>query len=810
MKQLWFTLLFTGFAFFNLSGTETAYCDSIQLNLQTEWNRQYSELQKQIENQERYDAYSNQTHRDESLIFQNDRDPADVALRRTKALLNHLNEWDSLNSTLSRFHESLSELEHQNRQIPLSQSSQRLSLYFLICQLRREIAFQNPLLNFNRILFVKRERSIAYDEHMCDQFYGCYAKAGGGLFILTNPFGGNPSIKNILQNSKVMNGRLEGAHLTPGAFLSPDLSFDGSEILFAYTQNQLTEKLPNDPYPADDDRWSPHRSFHIFKVGLDGSDLRQLTDGSCNDFDPCWLPSGRIAFISERRGGYLRCGLRPCPTYTLHSMNDDGSDITPLSFHETHEWHPSVDRDGKIVYTRWDYVDRDTNVAHHIWTTFPDGRDARAVQGNYPKARELRPWMQMDIRAIPNSGKYISTAAPHHGQAYGSIILINPNSKDDGAMSAMKRLTPDVPFPEAEGRERLHEAYATAWPLSEDFFLCVYDNNAENYGIYLVDSFGNKELLYRDPAISCLSPIPIQARPVPPAHPHQTAVGIPDNMNGAGAGNETIFVQNVYESQNEWPEETTIHSLRIIQVLPKTTPRNNDPRIGVGNQTNARAVLGAVPVEADGSAYFEAPVNKPIYFQALDERGLAVQSMRSITYVHKGEQLSCLGCHENRRQASHPQQRQAQALLRQPSKIQPDVDGSNPFSYPRLVQPVLDRHCVSCHQDHDKAPDLGRSASGFYPSYVSLAEEYGFYFNSSNGSINDPFPIGGARTSPGHFGARASKLFHLIEQGHHDVDLPDEDLYRITLWLDCNSDFYGAYENTEAQSLGQIIMPTLE
>jgi hypothetical protein len=102
---------------------------------------------------------------------------------------------------------------------------------------------------------------------------------------------------------------------------------------------------------------SPGWCYHIFKVNVDGTGLTQLTDGTWNDFDPCWLPNGRIAFISERRGGYLRCG-RVCPVYTLYDMAADGSDITCLSFHETNEWHPSVTHDGRIVWTRWDYVDR--------------------------------------------------------------------------------------------------------------------------------------------------------------------------------------------------------------------------------------------------------------------------------------------------------------------------------------------------------------------------------------------------------------------------------------------------------------------
>ena len=86
----------------------------------------------------------------------------------------------------------------------------------------------------------------------------------------------------------------------------------------------------------------------------------------------------------------------------------------------------------------------------------------------------------------------------------------------------------------------------------------------------------------------------------------------------------------------------------------------------------------------------------------------------------------------------------------------------------------------------------------------------GFIYNVSNGAFHDPFPVGGSHAIPGKFGARASKLFQLLEAGHHDVQLPPEDLRRITLWLDCNSEFYGSYENTEQQSRGLIVYPILE
>jgi hypothetical protein len=278
----------------------------------------------------------------------------------------------------------------------------------------------------------------------------------------------------------------------------------------------------------------------------------------------------------------------------------------------------------------------------------------------------------------------------------------------------------------------------------------------------------------------------------------------------------TVTVLNAYDSDFPWPSGSRIAGLRIIQLLPKTTPQRDNPRIGVASGANARAVLGTVPVESDGSAHFLAPAGKALYFQALDERGLAIQSMRSATYLQPGERLSCQGCHESKRQA--PRNRSGPppvALSRPPSVITPEPEGSKPFSYVRLVQPVLDKHCVTCHQQR-KGPDLSGALTSptFSASYLTLTGkttkvskgkrmDLAFKYDSS-GSSGNPRSVAGA------LGARGSGLFMLLEAGHQKVQLPPEDFRRITLWLDCNSDFYGSYDKIEEQRQGKIVIPELE
>ena len=763
-----------------------------------ELRSQFEVLKRDMSDRAWYEKIASQTYNSESLIGKTDRDPADVVVRRTTALLKDLQKANGA-ANLAAEATQLAALTQQCKSVDVSNADARYKLYTEVCSLRRKIALSNPLLkDLKEILFIKRRPSA---NHICDQYFGFNQRPGGGLFIMSDPFGAKPALRNVLEKSVVQRGRLKGKKLDSGAFLSPDLSFDAKTIAFAYTQC------------GRGDKWSPERSLHIFKVNSDGTGLEQLSDGSWNEFDPCWLPNGRIVFISERRGGFGRCHPRPVPTYTLFSMLPDGRDIVPISYHETNEWQPSVDHNGMIIYTRWDYVDRGDCIAHHPWITTPDGRDARAIQGNYAKHRNARPDAEADFRAIPGSQKLMGTGTPHHGQSYGSIIIVDPNVEDDGAMAAVKRVTPETRFPECDRGGT--QAYAAPWPLSEKYFLCVYSGHGlkrrmkEKYGLYLVDAFGNKELIYRDPQISCLSPIPFRPRTKPPVLPHRTDIGFPPGHPKAGSPDHkpaktgTIVCTNVYNGLLPWPKGTKIKSLRVIQLFPKATIRIGQPRIGIAQESLARGVLGTVPVEDDGSVYFTAPAGKPFYFQALDAQGRAVQSMMSLTYVHPGESLVCQGCHERRHAAPKVVTRRPSALKRAPSKLKRDVDGSYPVLYPRLVQPVLNRKCIKCHADKrkekKKTPDLSTSL-GSYKVLGRMA--YGM-----SGKPPGRLPT---RTTPGKFGAKAAKLYQMLAKGHNKVKLTDEEMHRIILWLDCNSNFYGAYLETKKQEKGEVVMPSVE
>ncbi|MEN9362244.1 MAG: hypothetical protein RL095_3779 [Verrucomicrobiota bacterium] len=701
-------------------------------------------------------------------------------------------------------------------------------------QLRRQILLNHPGLPSRDLLFVKHQPCDHRDltgnpvtgnyylgDHFCDQYFGFNANtSSSGLIVLSDAFSEHPRQRDLLADAVCVKGRYQGKKLLGGAVISPSLSYDGKTILFAWTEGvKKPGKAAFSRY-----QWTQETTYHLFKIQVDGSGLTQLTDGAFNDFDPCFLPNGRIAFISERRRGFFQHGLkqpvefgrchgRPVPTFTLHAMEADGSGMRCLSWHDTNEFSPVVSHDGRIVYTRWDYVDRGAEQAHHLWTTSPDGCNPRSFHGNYMPRRGDGPIMEIHARPVPGSRKFVATAMAHHGQSYGSLVLIDPAVADDGKMSQVKILTPDAQFPEARSH-RLHNwKYGTPWPIDEDWFLCVYDpvGQAEtarplHYSLILLHApTGLKEVLFDEAGTSPLAPIPLAARTPPPVLPENSAVFSSPVAHPAPA---TVSILNVHDSRTPLPQGVKIKELRVIQLLPKTTPVADVPKIGYAPESLARQVLGTVPVEADGSVHFTLPSCLPVYFQLLDEQGCAVQSMKSSTYAQPGERVSCVGCHASTSQAPTPT-KVGDAFRRPPSVLRPEVEGAAPFSFPRLVQPVLDRHCTECHLKHPgKAPDLRPGEPLKHPqhwsnSYVKL-QPYAWSYRYTSHGWTDPVSI------PGQIGARASKLWQLLEKGHHGVQLPAEDRRRLSLWLDLNSNFFGTYENTREQAEGKVVKPMLE
>jgi hypothetical protein len=672
-------------------------------------------------------------------------------------------------------------------------ANERLTLYRMVRTLARDAALRNPLLADTPLVFLERRRFICqmlheYLGYFCD--YGDVA--GGGVRVLSQP-GRSLAVRDLIAD-----------RLPRGNYTTLALAPDGRTIYFAFSER--AERKPE--YGSPEQRW-----FHIYAMDRDGSRLRQLTHGPYDDFDPCPLPDGGLAFMSTRRDCFCRCNnpWEPIASYTLHRMNADGSQIRALSVHETNEWHPSVLADGRIVYTRWDYVDRSAAHFHGLWTTYPDGRNPAVLFGNY--TQRINACYQG--RAIPGSRRVLFVAGAHHADVGGSLVILDPrratldarSGEDD--LGSLEFLTPEVCMPEAPNFPTSY--FHSPWPLSEDFFLVSFSfdplpgmsgrtKQETHTGLYYFDRFGNLELLYARSGVACMYPIPLASRPA--------AAVLPSPTDPALGPEAELVLRDVRQSLMPLPAGREVRSLRVYQVLPKTSTHIADrPRIGYAHAESARMLLGSVPVEADGSAYFRVPAGKPIYFQAVDRDGRAVQTMRSATYLEPGERRGCVGCHE--RPGTAPGAGRPLALLRPASRLEPGPDGTMPMSFPRLVQPVLDRHCVCCHDGaagpgHSRLALTGEPTGTFTRSYESLKPFVRWYEWGRNS-------IAQIATAPGQGGAQLSPLTSILADARHRdaLHLSAADRQRMDLWLDSNAPFYGTYrpEEQQAQQAGRAVPP---
>lgn len=688
------------------------------------------------------------------------------------------------------------------------------AFYVRVCNLRRKIVLSHPALDFPQLLINKRSGFLP--EHMCDQYLGRHSREAPGLVVLED-WKGSP------RETVLLAGKLP-----PGGTIHPDLSYDAKRVLFAFADHS-TEHDDDQPMTeprywitGDERSGARHRAYFIYEYSFQTGKVRQITGTAADpmvrqrerqtvlieDTDPCYLPDGGMAFISTRCQQFGRChGLRYAPSYTLHRCELDGTGIRQLSFNEANEWGPAVLSDGSIVYSRWDYINRSLVAFQSLSVMHPDGTQTAHYYGN----NSPRPCLTGEPQPVPDTRKTVATAAAHHGQTLGSLIVIDPR-KGQNHGPPLTSITPELPAPEGSlpqgttrtaipladdlpsrtsGGQRTDLRFplgaGTPWPINEELFLCTYQHGSQ-YAVYLIDVLGGRELIYSDANISCFDPIPLRPRPMPPVLPSAIA-GRESEKTG------TFYIQDVYQCSHPLKPGSIKH-LRVNEIISQPTAKPAALNYPV---EIVKRIVGTVPVEADGSVAFEAPARTPFQFQLLDENGMAVMTMRSLVYLQPGEQASCVGCHEPR--SSVPRTLRPAKATVQPltPPAGPSYEGG--FSFMRSVQPVLDRYCISCHGLDKVEKDVNLlGPMSWRPGRKS---SYGALMASGRVKRAEE---GTQPSRPKDFFAHGGTLAKMLLDGHPDkdgkkqVELDRESFQRIVDWLDVNAQCYGDYSHNRIES----------
>jgi hypothetical protein len=744
--------------------------------------------------------------------------PTERFIRQGYALANDLAQ---SGVDVSAARAELKELERLLSEIPAgAPESAREQNYLDVRRVVRRLAFANPLLNFDSLLFVKRFTQETYPD-VCLNHMPWVSRQGGDVCVLQNPFSAAGEGQSV---TSILNGALG-----PGHVHGMDLEWDGERIVFGYARTRSAE-----PPPGWNDRAA---NFHLrrseeptrlFEITRGGRNLRQLTFGEWSDLDPTYAPNGDIAFVSERCAFSLQCNEydKDETSCNLYIMRPDGSGVRRLSVNKDGDYLPHTLDDGTIGYTRWEYHERSFAFIQSLWFIRPDGTGADVIFGQHLQD----PWALEDVRSIPGSRKLVAVAAGHHTLAIGPLLVIDPTQGMNDA-KGIAIVTPNVkpteggmsgfPVPEG-GVTDTCGLYSTPWALSEKYFLAAYtysntETDAKGYALYLVDVFGNKELIYRDAEISCFIPIPLRPRPRPPLvhggfdeHASQPAVEdapprpatcvISDIALGCeGIDPATIRYVRVAEPIG-WPYDNVHGGHRYVEDHQCHQP-SGEPNL-FDNWTPVR-ILGDVPVESDGSACFQVPPDTAVYFQLLDADRREIRRMRSFISFQPSEQRACAGCHETRNTAPRPNPAPPVAASRTPSAYLPVPWGDAPVHFLRDIQPVFTRHCVQCHSG--LKPKGGLDFSPGLTSFDTAVPGYGYnrafvtLLDAKNGLVSrsPAREQDAAVTLPFAYGTHKSKLSRVLDSEAHAkrVKLTADERLRLDAWMDSNAVYHDRFVN---------------
>lgn len=533
-----------------------------------------------------------------------------------------------------------------------------------------------------------------------------------------------------------------------GSVRDPQVHYDGGKILFSHR-------------PAGTDY------YHLYEINADGSGRRQLTSGPFDDYEPTYLPDGGIAFVSTRCVRWVNCWMTQVGV--LYRCDADGGNLELLSANTEHDNTPWVLPDGRLLYTRWEYVDRSQVEFHHLWTMNPDGTGQMVYYGN------LRPHVVMiDAKPVPGTDQVVASFSPGHGvnEHNGIITLVGSERGPDD---------PAAVRPLHSGR-LMRDPFA----LSTNSILAARDQQ-----IVLLDGRGGVAVLYQHPGPGQVH----EPRPVLPRPRERVIPARIDRRQPHG----TMILADLYASRNlPGVRRGEVKKLLVLESLPKPVNFSGGPDLTswLGTFTLER-VLGTVPVEPDGSACFELPADRQCFFVALDEHDLSVKRMQSFASVRPGETTGCVGCHEHRAQTPPASvAANVMALRRPPSRLEPFEGHPDVLDFMRDVQPLLDRHCVGCHGYERReggvllGGDLGPHWSHSYFSLLAWRQ----VADGRNGLGNQP---------PRSLGSAASPLLRKAEGGHQEVKLTATEWRTLWLWIESGAPFAGTYaalRNAEQQA----------
>ena len=463
-------------------------------------------------------------------------------------------------------------------------------------------------------------------------------------------------------------------------------------------------------------------------------------------------------FCSSRCRRWVNCWFTQVAT--LHRCDGDGKNIERISANIEQDNTPWMLPDGRVMFMRWEYVDRSRVQYHHLWTVNPDGSDQMVYFGNMHAGT-----VYLDAKPIPGSDKVVVSFSPGHGKKEhaGQITVVSPKAGPDNLSYAI---------PVSKDND-----WRDPWAFSTNCFIAARDRK-----LWIMDGAGRAEPFYalsdELKHLDVHEPRPLQAHPCEPVIASKTS---PGETTGR------LALMDVARGRNmEGVKPGEVKKLLVMESLPKPVNFSGTMEpISLNGTFTLPRILGTVPVEPDGSAYFEVPAGRPLFFVALDEADLSVKRMQSFVSLMPGEFTSCSGCHESRTEAARSKG-ESLALKRAPSRIKPIADVPAVFDFPRDIQPILNAYCTRCHDSEHRSGNMVLTADHgpqFSLGYASLM------LRNQVAHGRD----GKGNSAPRGIGSSASPLMQKIAGEHHGVKVSPLEAKRIRLWIESGAPYAGTY-----------------
>ena len=680
----------------------------------------------------------------------------------------------------------LAELEARQKAVESGTPEQKQKLEDDLRSLRSEAMLSHPLLDFKFLLFYRQE-------------------SGDSSIYLTHTIKGDA--RGNICSLSLADGKVTelAPELGPGRCGRYDLSFDATKIVFCFAKAGERYRIYEIDIDPSTGLRAPGNSFRQITfpdkvksksiVSYENTD--KLTKGY-EDIDPVYLPNGKIMFCSTRSERSVLCF--PATVTTLHLMDADGGNIRCISQGQVNEISPCVFDDGRVVYMRWEYIDKGFANAQSLWSVHPDG----SMNDHVYKNLLVSPGAMIHARSIPDSPRFVTIGAGHHGGHHGPVILVD-NRRNRRNADGMVNITPEINYPAMGQMGNNGGRFKSPYPLSEKLFLVSHKpggtklKRGAEYGVYVLDEWGNRAELYRAPDRSCHQPVPLRPRPRPTVIPSV----VDDTVPAAKQEHKlaTMFLQDVYQGM-PGIKRGKVKYVRVMEPMNLTWDQAactegcglQAAAVSMGADVAIKKVHGIATVHEDGSAFFTVPAEKNVFFQALDENFMELQRMKTFINLMSGEQRSCVGCHEVRRKAPALRGSIPMALAYPVEALRPQPGDTGPRAvhYETDVQPILDKYCIKCHSGEKPKGDLvltGAPTGLWNVSYQNLLKKKLVSFLEGGfGSANVP------AEPPMTFGSHQSKLVDRIRQGPCNADLKREEFIRIVTWIDANVPYYGTHK----------------